>query len=776
MKWILRISFLVLAIELAGYSQTIISSTSVTTSTPFSGSATRQINSGTQYHQITWNDSGTVATCSVRIDSSADGVTFNSGDVIAAQTCTSNGSSAIIQGVFNYIRINVTTLSGGGTVNVVYQGYATLPLANGGTINPGMANGKCMADQQVGANLGAKIAACITALPNGGFIDATGLSGAQTITSTVTVGNAGTFVQLAPNVQISTSACPAFDLTAPATTLWGWNSSGPTIIDSVGTQIKYSGSGCSGTPLLRINVNAGIRSAKILGIELDCNLKSANVSAGLSIGGSSAQDNRNVIEDVSITQCTIGFLFVAGAQSTRILRPHTQFVNTAVDLSAGNMRDIGFSACRFVADTLPVLIGTDDNVAGNQSAGIHFTDDCDLTLNNNGTGLMLVRNAQNVEWGSGWGEVTTGKTITQNAAVQIGTASSVPQGVSIHNVRFQMNGNAGQNVTEIVGGFSHSITFNTVNNNAANTYLVLNTSGASASVVFGNQSGYGTNNTPCSSLTFLLTCTGNSTVANDSVIFGMGIKTNNIGTTSSGSVMDLDATNGTIRVCRNSATSCQFQVNQFNTLNAAFTVTSTLAKGLAFGSFTANGPNSANCLFCLASAEQILWRNNANGADIALAKNVNDVITYNSVPVQYPQYNTASASVNANIPATTMVTAPATNASCPTNLTANCTVYEINWYIDLSAVGTSCTGNTTVVLNFLYTDPLGAGQQTVATSTITIATGGNGTLGTLVANGTQIVVAKLSTTVQYSTTSFTAGTGCSPAPKYQVTPIVKQLS
>lgn len=660
-------------------------------------------------------------------------------------------------------------------------------LPNGANINPGTANGKCMADQQTGANEGAKITACINALPNGGFIDATGLTGSQAISSTVTVANAGTFILLAPNVSIAASACPAFDLTGPATTLWGWNSSGPTIIDSVGTQIKYSGSGCSGTPLVRFNINAGIRSGKILGIELDCNLKSANVSAGLSVGGSSTQDNRNVIEDVSITECGTGIVMNAGTQSTRFLRVHTQFVNTGVDMSAGNMRDIGFSACRFVADTLPVLIGTDDNVTGNQSTGIHFIDDTDLTLNSNGTGIMLVRNAQNVEWGSGWGEVTTGKTITQNAAVQIGSASSAPQGVSIHNVRFNMNGNAGENAIELVSGNSHQIHDNTFNNPAAGTFPVLNTAaGNNASSVYGNFGGAGSGGTPVSANTGILFICGNTIPANDLCIFGQGVRVH------VGMPLQFSTDSGITRIAGGQfafgngtqgdnsgfiyaarhliANSIQFQANTFRFGNL----------GVLGWSANADGENNAaDASLSRTGVATVCVGNGTQGncaGTLGLGKIQPANITTVAGGAPAIVYNTASSSVNANITAATMATAPATNANCPTNLTANCSVYELNWYIDLSAVGTSCTGSTTVVFNILFTDPLGAGQQTVASGTLTIATNGNGTLGTIVANGTQIIVAKLSTTVQYSTTSFTAGTGCSPAPKYQVTPILKQLS
>lgn len=133
-----------------------------------------------------------------------------------------------------------------------------------------------------------------------------------------------------------------------------------------------------------------------------------------------------------------------------------------------------------------------------------------------------------------------------------------------------------------------------------------------------------------------------------------------------------------------------------------------------------------------------------------------------------------SSALNANLSAQTVVTAPATNAQCPGGLTANCSVYEVSWYINTAAIGTSCVGNTTFVFNILYTDPLGSSQNTIASSTITITT--NGTLASLLNQGVVPILAKQSTTVQISVTGFSAGGSCAPVPKYQITAIVKAIA
>ena len=90
-----------------------------------------KINSGTLYHQLVWTTSGTVATCAVQVDSSADNVNWSSAAVITSQTCTSNGSAAITSGTYNYVRIKVTAITGGGSINAVYTGYLTNPAGGG---------------------------------------------------------------------------------------------------------------------------------------------------------------------------------------------------------------------------------------------------------------------------------------------------------------------------------------------------------------------------------------------------------------------------------------------------------------------------------------------------------------------------------------------------------------------------------------------------------------------------------------------------------------------
>jgi hypothetical protein len=95
-----------------------------------SSSAQKQIGLSIGYHKLAWNKVGTVSACAVKVQQSADGSTSWT-DLIAAQTCTSNGATAITAGTPNYIRITFSTpVSGSGSVTAGYSGYINLPLTD----------------------------------------------------------------------------------------------------------------------------------------------------------------------------------------------------------------------------------------------------------------------------------------------------------------------------------------------------------------------------------------------------------------------------------------------------------------------------------------------------------------------------------------------------------------------------------------------------------------------------------------------------------------------
>lgn len=95
------------------------------------GTSINLTNSPVTVHRISWTPAGTVTTCTVALDSSADGISWNAGGVIAGQTCTSGGVATFTVADVNFVRINVTTLTGGGNLNVAYTGYVVNPSGGG---------------------------------------------------------------------------------------------------------------------------------------------------------------------------------------------------------------------------------------------------------------------------------------------------------------------------------------------------------------------------------------------------------------------------------------------------------------------------------------------------------------------------------------------------------------------------------------------------------------------------------------------------------------------
>src|SRR6267378_1132283 len=91
--------------------------------------------SSAAFHVLTWNNTGTVTTCQIQADGSADGITWGNGDVIASTLCTSNGTVTSASDVVNYIRINITAISGAGaTVSARLTGYINNPAGAAGTV------------------------------------------------------------------------------------------------------------------------------------------------------------------------------------------------------------------------------------------------------------------------------------------------------------------------------------------------------------------------------------------------------------------------------------------------------------------------------------------------------------------------------------------------------------------------------------------------------------------------------------------------------------------
>jgi hypothetical protein len=148
---------------------------------------------------------------------------------------------------------------------------------------------------------------------------------------------------------------------------------------------------------------------------------------------------------------------------------------------------------------------------------------------------------------------------------------------------------------------------------------------------------------------------------------------------------------------------------------------------------------------------------NMNAAATALATLWNPSRVFNTLPA-------ASA---ANVPTTTMTTAPATPALG--------THYVFSVYATQTVLGASCVGNSTIVINAIIQDPNAAAPQTTAIATFTVTT--NGTLGIVpltasTYGGNMPFLAKPGVVIQY-TSVFTPGGSCAPAPTVQVVPTLE---
>jgi hypothetical protein len=84
------------------------------------------------YHQLAWTVTGSPASCTASLDSSPDGITWTVGGIITGQTCTTLGSSAVVNANAAWIRINVTALSASASVTVNYTGWSSNPAGTGG--------------------------------------------------------------------------------------------------------------------------------------------------------------------------------------------------------------------------------------------------------------------------------------------------------------------------------------------------------------------------------------------------------------------------------------------------------------------------------------------------------------------------------------------------------------------------------------------------------------------------------------------------------------------
>ena len=96
------------------------------------------INTGVYNHRITWTGKGTRTSCTIKLEQSLDGTTFT--DLIGAASCTTNGTLTAT-GYVNYVRINVTVLTGSGnTIYATYNGANVISSLSAVNISDGAGN------------------------------------------------------------------------------------------------------------------------------------------------------------------------------------------------------------------------------------------------------------------------------------------------------------------------------------------------------------------------------------------------------------------------------------------------------------------------------------------------------------------------------------------------------------------------------------------------------------------------------------------------------------
>ncbi len=116
--------------------------TSTNTTGPLNGSISVK-GTGVNAYIMVVTTEGTVSTCSVKLQKSEDGLTSWT-DLIAGATCTSNFTGTLTSDQANYVRVNATTFTGSGAINVTVFGFTPgLPSTStiGGTVDVACVSG-----------------------------------------------------------------------------------------------------------------------------------------------------------------------------------------------------------------------------------------------------------------------------------------------------------------------------------------------------------------------------------------------------------------------------------------------------------------------------------------------------------------------------------------------------------------------------------------------------------------------------------------------------------
>ena len=164
-----------------------------------------------------------------------------------------------------------------------------------------------------------------------------------------------------------------------------------------------------------------------------------------------------------------------------------------------------------------------------------------------------------------------------------------------------------------------------------------------------------------------------------------------------------------------------------------------------------------------------------------------DINTSNQVTKLHPITSFGGTStVNNGVPAELYATTSGTQTGSLSAQTiisttpSSTTWYRISFYLLEIVAGSTCSSNTTIAAKVTFNDPNASSASTIQTSEFLIVNNGNantplacGTSGGA-SCGSYVFPAKASTAITYQT-NYSPGSGCSPSPTYQITPILEQL-
>lgn len=335
------------------------------------------IGSGAAFHQLTWNVSGTLATCTITVDSSSDNVSWSTGGVITVQTCTANPGAPILSAsvVPNYVRMTITE-TGTGTLSPSLTGFINAPAGGGGPPT-GAASG----------DLGGSYPGPSVTKINGTTLSGlgTGIVKNTTGTGIPSIAVAGDFPTLNQNTTgTAATAAP----TGAASGDLGGTYPGPSLNTVVATKggLGQSNTFTQGAPLTADSTTLGSSSAAYLDA---AKFAGADIAIKINAAGAALSGTQGAVDARAITtNLTTSTTLVCGASQMLYLPlglTITSSANPAITVASGcqifwpkgklqvtTSGATGIAAASTVATVPNVILDGFNITASNSDTGIGF--------------------------------------------------------------------------------------------------------------------------------------------------------------------------------------------------------------------------------------------------------------------------------------------------------------------------------------------------------------------------------------------------------------------